>query len=209
MSRQPWLSGGDGASGGSGGEVNVKNEGTITTLGASAHGIMAQSIGGGGGQGGVSFAQATNATNIAATVGGSGGTGNTGGPVGILNLGTVATEGNAAYGLYAQSIGGGGGTGVGASVDSQVNKGLTLNLNVGGRGGVGAHGGDVTIENRGTVATAGIEAHAVVAQSIGGGGGSFAAPAGDDAADDGTTKDGSGATPRVAPRMTRRAMPRR
>lgn len=184
--------GGDGASGGAGGEVNVKNEGTITTLGASAHGIMAQSIGGGGGQGGVSFAQATNATNIAATVGGSGGTGNTGGPVGILNLGTVATEGNAAYGLYAQSIGGGGGTGVGASVDSQVNKGLTLNLNVGGRGGVGAHGGDVTIENRGTVATAGIEAHAVVAQSIGGGGGSFAAPAGDDAADDGTTRDGSG-----------------
>ncbi len=182
--------GGDGANGGTGGEVNVKNLGTITTFGASAHGIMAQSIGGGGGQGGVSFAEATNRTNLTATVGGSGGTGNQGGFVGIINAGTVATQGDAAYGLSAQSIGGGGGTGVGASVNSMAGKGITLNLNVGGSGGSGAQGGAVTVENRGTVTTTGVEAHALVAQSIGGGGGSFAAPAGDDAAAESGTSDG-------------------
>lgn len=191
--------GGSGANGGSGGAVNVKNEGAITTLGASAYGILAQSIGGGGGQGGVSLAQAFNQNNFSATVGGSGGSGNTGGFAGILNTGTVATQGDAAYGLSAQSIGGGGGNGVGASVNAKAGKGLSLNLTVGGTGGSGAHGGDVTVENRGPVTTAGIEAHALVAQSIGGGGGSFAAPAGDDADDAasagtsaGKTKDGTG-----------------
>ncbi|WP_267356588.1 MULTISPECIES: autotransporter outer membrane beta-barrel domain-containing protein [unclassified Methylobacterium] len=182
--------GGTGASGGTGGDVNVKNEGTITTFGASAHGILAQSISGGGGQGGVSFAEATNQTTFTATVGGAGGAGNTGGFVGIINSGTVATQGDAAYGLTAQSIGGGGGTGVGGSVNSKAGKGLTLNLNVGGNGGTGANGGVVTVENRGTVTTVGIEAHALVAQSIGGGGGSFAAPAGDDAAAESGTADG-------------------
>lgn len=181
--------GGDGANGGSGGAIQVGNDGIITTLGTVSHGIVAQSVGGGGGQGGVAFAAATNQTNISATLGGSGGTGNTGGVVGILNTGTVTTQGDASYGLYAQSIGGGGGNGVGASVNSKATKGVTLNLNLGGTGGTGAHGGAVTIENRGTVTTAGVEAHALVAQSIGGGGGSFVAPAGDDA----KTSDETGA----------------
>ncbi|KAA0123607.1 autotransporter outer membrane beta-barrel domain-containing protein [Methylobacterium sp. P1-11] len=169
--------GGDGAQGGSGGTVTIENAGTITTRGIGSHGIMAQSIGGGGGQGGLAFAEATNRTNLSATLGGVGGSGNTGGAVEIQNTGSVATVEDAAYGLYAQSIGGGGGNGVAATIaSSDTNKGLTLNLTVGGSGGAGANGGSVRVENRGTVTTTGTEAHAVVAQSIGGGGGSFSAP---------------------------------
>ncbi|MCJ2059727.1 hypothetical protein MKL09_24740 [Methylobacterium sp. J-048] len=174
--------GGDGAQGGSGGTVSIENAGTIATWGIGSHGIVAQSIGGGGGQGGLSFAEATNKANGTVTLGGSGGSGNTGGTVKIVNTGLVATAEDAAYGLYAQSIGGGGGNGVAGSVaNSSANKGLTLNLTVGGSGGTGAHGGWVQVENRGTVTTTGTEAHAVVAQSIGGGGGSFSAPSADTA----------------------------
>ena len=169
--------GGDGAQGGRGGNVSVENAGTITTLGIGSHGVVAQRIGGGGGQGGLAFAQATNRANVTATLGGVGGSGNTGGAVKIVNTGGVATTEDSAYGLYAQSIGGGGGNGVAATLaNSKANQGLTLNLNVGGSGGSGADGGSVRVKNRGTVATTGTEAHAVVAQSVGGGGGSFSAP---------------------------------
>nr|WP_244435113.1 autotransporter outer membrane beta-barrel domain-containing protein [Methylobacterium sp. B34] len=169
--------GGSGAQGGNGGRVSVENGGTVRTMGIGAHGILAQSIGGGGGQGGLAYAEATNRTTVTATLGGTGGSGNIGGTAKIVNTGSVATADDAAYGLYAQSIGGGGGNGVGATVaGSQANKGLTLNLTVGGSGGTGARGGSVQVDNHGSVTTAGAEAHAVVAQSIGGGGGSFSAP---------------------------------
>ncbi|MCJ2123193.1 autotransporter outer membrane beta-barrel domain-containing protein [Methylobacterium sp. J-077] len=197
--------GGDGVQGGSGGTVSIENAGTIATRGIGSHGIVAQSIGGGGGQGGLSFAEATNRANGTVTLGGSGGSGNTGGTVKIVNTGLVATAEDAAYGLYAQSIGGGGGNGVAGGVaNSSANKGLTLNLTVGGSGGTGAHGGWVQVENRGTVTTTGTEAHAVVAQSIGGGGGSFYAPSAETAdaqgdtpaAEDGTAASGKGQTKR-------------
>jgi len=195
--------GGDGTQGGSGGTVSVENGGTIRTRGIGSHGILAQSIGGGGGQGGLSFAEATNKTNLTATLGGTGGSGNTGGTVKILNTGGVATLEDAAYGLYAQSIGGGGGNGVAGSVaNSSANKGLTFNLTIGGSGGSGANGGWVRVENRGSVNTTGTEAHAVVAQSIGGGGGGFSVPsAGTDdektdmpAAENGTAASAKGAS---------------
>ncbi|MCJ2141575.1 autotransporter domain-containing protein, partial [Methylobacterium sp. E-066] len=172
--------GGDGVQGGSGGTVSIENAGTIATRGIGSHGIVAQSIGGCGGQGGLSFAEATNKANGTVTLGGAGGSGNTGGTVKILNTGLVATAEDAAYGLYAQSIGGGNGV-AGSVANSSANKGLTLNLTVGGSGGTGAHGGWVQVENRGSVTTTGTEAHAVVAQSIGGGGGSFSAPSADTA----------------------------
>ncbi|RUV33728.1 hypothetical protein EOB77_37475, partial [Mesorhizobium sp. M7A.F.Ca.MR.228.00.0.0] len=43
--------GGQGGAGGAGGQVEVKNTANITTKGALAHGILAQSVGGGGGNG--------------------------------------------------------------------------------------------------------------------------------------------------------------
>lgn len=163
--------GGDGGTGNRGGIVNLTHQGSILTAGHLSHGILAQSIGGGGGQGGVAYSSGTNKTNLGATLGGKGGAGNVGGDVNVSNLGTIQTYGQASYGLLAQSIGGGGGNGVGAL--SSDNKNLVLNFTAGGAGGTGAHGGGVSVINNGTTHTRGDEAHAVVAQSIGGGGGTF------------------------------------
>ncbi|MFC6392200.1 autotransporter outer membrane beta-barrel domain-containing protein [Methylorubrum zatmanii] len=169
--------GGDGGTGGKGGAATVTNDGTITTLGAVAHGVFAQSVGGGGGQGGMAFAAATNANNYRAVLGGTGGDGNEGGTVTIVNRGAVATADDMSYGLYGQSVGGGGGSGVGATTTGSSKEGsLIVTLNVGGDGGKGGKGGDVSVENTGAVVTAGNEAHGIVAQSVGGGGGSFLLP---------------------------------
>ncbi len=163
--------GGDGGTGNQGGIVKLTNEGYIVTAGHLSHGMLAQSIGGGGGQGGVAYSSGTNKTNLGATLGGKGGAGNIGGQVTVKNLGTIQTYGQASYGLFAQSIGGGGGNGVGAL--SSDNKNLVLNFTAGGAGGTGANGGDVWVHSYGTTQTRGDEAHAIVAQSIGGGGGAF------------------------------------
>ncbi|WP_323028868.1 hypothetical protein [Castellaniella defragrans] len=163
--------GGDGGAGNRGGIIDVANTGSILTTGQLSHGIMAQSIGGGGGQGGVAYASGTNKTNLSATLGGAGGTGNIGGDVSVRNTGTIQTRGQESFGLFAQSVGGGGGTGVGAL--SSDNKNLVLNFTAGGAGGSGANGGGVSVRNEGTIRTQGEEAHAIVAQSIGGGGGAF------------------------------------
>lgn len=101
--------GGNGGAGNRGGYVNVNNQGKIITGGDISHAMLAQSIGGGGGQGGVAYASGTNKTNLSATLGGSGGEGNTGGEVWLGNSGTIFTHGDASYGLFAQSVGGGGG----------------------------------------------------------------------------------------------------
>ena len=63
--------GGDGT-GSTGGTVTVTNSGAISTAGADAHGILAQSIGGGGGQG-------RNSVGLFLAVGGTGGAGGDGG----------------------------------------------------------------------------------------------------------------------------------
>lgn len=163
--------GGDGGTGNRGGGVALTNEGNILTVGDLSHGMLAQSIGGGGGQGGVAYSSGTNKTNLGATLGGNGGAGNIGGEVKTGNQGTIRTYGGASYGVFAQSIGGGGGNGVGAL--SSDNKNLVLNFTAGGMGGTGANGGDVTVDHGGAVHTRGEESHAIVAQSIGAGGGAF------------------------------------
>ncbi|KMO36289.1 heme utilization protein [Methylobacterium variabile] len=175
--------GGDGGQGSVGGGVSVTNAGSIATQGLLAYGIDAQSVGGGGGQGGLAFAVAANKTNVSGTLGGKGGSGNDGGTVAIVNSGTVVTADDMSYGLSAQSVGGGGGRGVAATLAGGAKPGgdgkdetRSFNLTVGGNGGEGGKGGDVTITNTGRVVTAGVAAHAIVAQSVGGGGGAFVAP---------------------------------
>ncbi|WP_341987439.1 autotransporter outer membrane beta-barrel domain-containing protein [Azorhizobium sp. AG788] len=163
--------GGNGGAGNTGGDVTVTNTGAIATFGDVSLGVFAQSVGGGGGAGGLGYASGTNKTNLSGTLGGTGGAGNAGGQVSVRNDGTIATTGELSYGLFAQSVGGGGGIGVGST--SSGNKNVSLNLTIGGNGGTGAHGGAVSVTNRGTIATSGVEAHALVAQSVGGGGGAF------------------------------------
>ncbi|MBW3098359.1 autotransporter outer membrane beta-barrel domain-containing protein [Pseudohoeflea coraliihabitans] len=187
--------GGSGGTGGYGNLVHVINNGTVTVKGLAATGIFAQSVGGGGGDGGGAVSaigmltDSTNASSrsLVATVaiGGSGGSGNHGGAVTVDNNGAIVTEGASGYGVYAQSVGGGGGIGGRANTmqmvlskplvdgeDKTTNKNnMSLSVSVGGDGGSGSDGGDVTINNHGTIETHGELADGINAQSIGAGGG--------------------------------------
>jgi hypothetical protein len=145
--------------------------------------VVAQSIGGGGGTGGVA-ASSTSTTGLSTglTVGGSGGATGAGGNVGLIlhtsssiSTGSASSSGArtgyAAFGILAQSIGGGGGTGVDGSTAS------LLNITLGGRhrrqqqlrrataDQVSITGGQASITTQGDVAAG------LVLQSIGGGGG--------------------------------------
>ncbi|HTN83820.1 MAG TPA: hypothetical protein VL242_09050, partial [Sorangium sp.] len=123
-----------GGTGGAGGEVNITNTGTVNTVGDWADGIVAQSIGGGGGVGGTAVAdgsQQTVSANVG--VGGQGGGGGSGGAVNIDGIGTISTQGYAAYGLLAQSIGGGGGQGGDGS--NKATGRITVGSGAGGGGG--------------------------------------------------------------------------
>ena len=197
--------GGRGGSGGAAGEVQAVNTGQITTYGADAPGVLMQSIGGGGGSGGAAAARAVSlavgkyipAVSIAVATGGAGGSGNTGGKVSLTNSGLIATAGDAAFGVMAQSIGGGGGTGgdaTGAAYSTGVlgTVSISVGVGVGGSGGKGGLGGEVDLANAGVVATLGHDAYGVVAQSIGGGGGMGGG--GDATSSAGGAKAGLGAT---------------
>jgi hypothetical protein len=167
--------GGQGGSGGAGGDVEVDIIGEILTLGDAAHGVLAQSVGGGGGTGGFTVAAnlgATKAVNIGLNMGGSGGGAGQAGDVHVTTTKTINTKGDGAIGVFAQSVGGGGGAG-GASGNLALSGSQSVNVtaNMGGFGGTGATGGYVEVDNSGGVWTVGEQSHGIVAQSIGGGGG--------------------------------------
>ncbi len=179
--------GGDGAGGGDAGNADVMNQASITTQGDVSHAIVAQSHGGGGGNAaegdlglagwttnqtaediarlGELFTTLPSLTNISVAVGGSGGAAGDGGAVTIRNLATLNTSGAHAYGIHAQSVGGGGGNG-GAGTSS-----LWSAATVGGRGSGGGDGGTIEIET-GFISTQGEGGVGLFAQSVGGGGGS-------------------------------------
>ncbi|WP_188609433.1 autotransporter outer membrane beta-barrel domain-containing protein, partial [Chelatococcus reniformis] len=168
--------GGSGGDGGRGGAVTANfdsnNNNRIETAGRLAHGVVLQSIGGGGGMAGDGSTSASGRLVIGATGGGASGDGNRGGTVSATGWLNAYTHGTDAMGLVAQSIGGGGGIGSqSASNDIDNQLGVALNLVVGGSGGAGGDGGDVSIASGFNLATDGKRAHAIVAQSIGGGGG--------------------------------------
>ena len=143
--------------GGNGGRVNVNNAGRIETHGDFAKGILAQSIGGGGGEGGGGGGL------FSIALGGMSAGGGNSAPVTVTNQssGMIVTDGIQSDGILAQSIGGSGGA-AGAS------SGLVA---IGGTGFVGGNGDSVTVNNFGTIRTAGTFARGIVVQSIGGGGG--------------------------------------
>ena len=147
--------------GGTGGTVNVYNSGLITTVGNHARGIMAQSIGGDGGTGGT--------VGGLISVGGAGAYGGSAGAVTVQNYSTggIYTSGTGSDGIFAQSVGGSGGSGSNSF-------GLVA---VGGSGNNAGSGGTVTVGNYGLISTTNNGARGIVAQSIGGGGGMAAPPA--------------------------------
>ncbi|CDX16130.1 Outer membrane autotransporter barrel domain protein [Mesorhizobium plurifarium] len=178
--------GGLGAGGGDGGEVHVTNSGIIETDMANSHGIMAQSIGGSGGVGGAAASTSADAkVSIAASLGGLGGDGGIGKFVHVINnaSGQIVTNGDNSYGVFAQSIGGGGGAAGSGSTETGEAEDVAVNLSIGGIGGSGSRGGDVTVDNHGEITTYGYLSHGIFAQSVGGGGGASGAAASASTAD--------------------------
>jgi uncharacterized protein YhjY with autotransporter beta-barrel domain len=169
--------GGNGGAGGNAGDVTVKNAGTISTTGATAQGILAQSISGGGGSGGASDGFVSGA--------GTGASSGTAGMVTVEHDGSITTSGAVAHGILAQSIGGLGGSGgqasgifysVGGSADTNPFK---------------SDGGDVSLNaDAGSITTSGLSAIGILGQSIGGGGGDGGSASGMNASVGGTGAGG-------------------
>ncbi|ESQ90857.1 hypothetical protein ABAC460_08495 [Asticcacaulis sp. AC460] len=136
--------GGQGAGGGNGGTVNADISGTLLTEGDDSAGIWAQSVGGGGGSGGGTISGSLWA---GFAVGGSAAKGGDGAGVFVNALthetspeGHIVTKGDRAFGIYAQSIGGGGGHG-GYAISAALGVAGSASAAVGGTGGQGGDGG--------------------------------------------------------------------
>jgi hypothetical protein len=141
--------------------------GNIMTTGLLAEGFIVQSIGGGGG---VASFVASSGINLAAngisiSAGGTGGPGGNGGDVLITSTASIMTTNTGAPGIVVQSIGGGGGV---AQVFGLSGSGA---VSLGASGGAGGNGGNVVLSSGGQILTTDNGAHAILAQSIGGGGG--------------------------------------
>ncbi len=172
--------GGSGGTGGSGNIVTYNQSGSIVTQGDWSHGALLQSIGGGGGKGGVATSAGSGlglSTEIA--VGGGGGPGGPGGDIQITfapgsSISTGASTasgvtGYGAFGVLAQSVGGGGGIGVDGNMASTG--AMRLGATFAGIGGDGARGNVINLSGTTSVTTFGDVAVGVALQSIGGGGG--------------------------------------
>jgi hypothetical protein len=145
------------------GSSTINSGPSVSTRGAYAIGLLAQSIGGGGGAVVLlaSNAGASTAFNPSMSFGNS--AQGTAGATSVTATGSVTTEGPAAHGVLAQSIGGGGGylAWTGASSGS-----LAM-----GSGSSNGAGGAVSVNMSGAVSTKGSLSMGVIAQSVGGGGG--------------------------------------
>ncbi len=139
------------SSGNSGVFVSVGDN--ITTSGAGAYGVFAQSIGGGGG-----VAGHTGQTSTAWETRGSTNHDGNGGYVSVkvAQGATVSTSGNYAEGIFAQSIGGGGGRFTTQSLGAMT----------GSAGGSG-YGGPISVDVAGTVQASGAYSAGIWLQSDG------------------------------------------
>ena len=191
--------GGTAGGGGQGGNVNVSSSGAITTQGPSAYGILAQSVGGGGGAAGSAvewefsttdltsvnnipiLGTIANLTNIKTTLDGGAGAAGDGQTVTVNNSGTITTQGAFSYGIFAQSVGGGGGlvsmynpygvtsTIFGANAEGILTQAEGIGATFAGSLGGAGSGGNVYVNNSGSITTTGQGAHGIFAQSAGGG----------------------------------------
>ncbi len=184
------AAGGSGGNGGAGGDltVNLDQDSYVVTQGLDAHGILLQSISGGGGAAGAASATSYNVGQLPdvpvkvtfdMSIGGSGGSSHAAGKISVNNDGVIVTSGAGSYGLVLQSIGGGGGHGADSTAGSNSwgdwgkNPSLQLeaSIGLGGSGGGGGAGGVIDLTSTGTISTAGHNSIGLLAHSIGGGGG--------------------------------------
>ncbi|MDM0085070.1 autotransporter outer membrane beta-barrel domain-containing protein [Variovorax sp. J31P179] len=157
-----------------GGDVTVSTQGSLSTTGTLAHGVIAQSVGGGGGVAVLSATPRIDGLLAASEVGlgaigGQFGVAADGGNVTAHLNGSVTTQGSLAFGVLAQSVGNGGG--YVALTRGDLAATAPMKLRLGGSGNSSGLGGNTTVSVDGQVRTSGLGAHGVVAQSVGGGGG--------------------------------------
>lgn len=170
-------SGGAGAGSGPGGTVNITTNGTYKTTGSESIGIIGQSIGGfsgdaGKGSGLVAYGAGSQSAGAGGTV-----------SIETKASAAISTIGSNSDGIFAQSVGGGGGRGSGAD-------GLTA---MGGSGSAGGAGGQVWVTtNGGTVTTSGETSYGIHIQSVGGGGGASGSSSGLEAFGGSAGSGGSG-----------------
>jgi hypothetical protein len=89
----------------------------------------------------------------------------------VNNTSAILTLGEKSIGILAQSIGGGGNSGLSVAGSLSVSPTAGLSVSIGGNGGGGGDAGHVTVNSSGIIMTQGNEAVGIQAQSIGGGGG--------------------------------------
>jgi hypothetical protein len=164
------FGGADGSSGSSG-SVSVTNQGSIITSGRNSYGILAQSVGGGGGL--ALGGQLSGQSFFAVDETGSGTMSGNGNTVTVNQSGSIATAGDGAIGILAQSVGGGGGIAGDTALGGNA-AAFAQSSRHSGSGGTVA----VNVAAGSTVRTAGANASALFAQSIGGGGGLVTGSAG-------------------------------
>ena len=157
----PIVLGATNGAGGNGGEVDLTVSGQVATSGVNTHGVIAQSIGGGGGLF-LAFDGAGNplTTNVIAGAGGGGGAG------GVVNValkagGDVYTTGAGAHGLIAQSIAGGGGIVGGGQFATTLPTNGPFAGSAGGSGSAGA----VFANVQSNIIVTGRDSSAIVAKS--------------------------------------------
>jgi uncharacterized protein with beta-barrel porin domain len=146
----------------------VIHNGNILTVGAGSAGIFAQSVGGGGGvAGNVDRAFQDLGINVGRgfAFGRDGGSAGNGSAVNVMNIGDIVTGGTGADGIFAQSVGGGGGVVGDLGNDFPVISTLT---DFAGSVGHSGSGGDVTVSETGNITTYGTNSTAIFAQSAGG-----------------------------------------
>ena len=147
--------------------------GDIITYGNHSYGIIAQSIGGSGGDGGFSVAGGISASSsVNFSMGGSGGSAGAAGDVVLDSASSVNTSGTGSHAIFAQSVGGGGGSG-GFSVAGGISaSGAAIGVSLGGDGSAGGNAAAVTLISSGSnIITNGDRSDGILAQSVGGGGG--------------------------------------
>lgn len=153
----------------------------MVTEGVLGFGMLAQSVGGGGGAAGLAGTVAGSLHSLSVGVGGSGGAQGAGGTATAVNDGSITISGKHGIGLFAQSIGGGGGLVRTMTTDQTFDPAKILNnpqgrlgdvhgltLSFGGGSNTRGDGGAVQVNASGGI---GRTAHGIFAQSVGGGGG--------------------------------------
>jgi hypothetical protein len=180
--------GGNGGNGANGGAVEVDQAGTVSTTGYGSMGLFLQSIAGGGGVGADGSLDTKTNISLGIRIDGHDGQSGIGGMVTANQGGTITTGGDVAHGIFAQSIGGGGGmanTGglkfieyptAGISWDLSLHTKFVLGFDINNPND--ANGGTVNINHFAatgapvaTISTMGDWSHGIVSQSVGAGGG--------------------------------------